>query len=152
MVYFCKLQIKYKIELIPIFWIQRCSNSFVEKKLKINSRFIQCERKIKSVRNTLDIENAENVIPDLQRPTHVPSYQFPFSTQMNIEMIYNRMAYFLLFCQRDLRFLSKKKKKNFVLLTKKVEKRRMLISQYWSEKSWIKNRNFRLFLWKFFSI
>lgn len=111
MVYFCKLQIKYKIELIPIFWIQRCSNSFVEKKLKINSRFIQCERKIKSVCNTLDIENAENVIPDLQRPTHVPSYQFPFSTQMNIEMIYNRMAYFLLFCQRDLRFLSKKKKK-----------------------------------------
>lgn len=68
-------------------------------------------RKIKSVCNTLDIENAENVIPDLQRPTHVPSYQFPFSTQMNIEMIYNRMAYFLLFCQRDLRFLSKKKKK-----------------------------------------
>lgn len=111
MVYFCKLQIKYKIELILIFWIQRCSNSFVEKKLKINSRFIQCERKIKSVCNTLDIENAENVIPDLQRPTHVPSYQFPFSTQMNIEMIYNRMAYFLLFCQRDLRFLSKKKKK-----------------------------------------
>lgn len=111
MVYFCKLQIKYKIELISIFWIQRCSNSFVEKKLKINSRFIQCERKIKFVCNTLDIENAENVIPDLQRPTHVPSYQFPFSTQMNIEMIYNRMAYFLLFCQRDLRFLSKKKKK-----------------------------------------
>lgn len=106
MVYFCKLQIKYKIELIPIFWIQRCSNSFVEKKLIYTMR-----RKIKSVCNTLDIENAENVIPDLQRPTHVPSYQFPFSTQMNIEMIYNRMAYFLLFCQRDLRFLSKKKKK-----------------------------------------
>lgn len=87
-------------------------------------------RKIESICNTLDIENAENVILDLQRPTHVPPYQFSFSTQMNIEMIYNRMIYFLLFCHRDLRFLYKKKKKNFVLLTKKIEKRCMLISQY----------------------
>lgn len=68
-------------------------------------------RKIESICNTLDIENAENVILDLQRPTHVPPYQFSFSTQMNIEMIYNRMIYFLLFCHRDLRFLYKKKKK-----------------------------------------
>lgn len=71
--------------------------------MKVNSRFMR--RKMESICNTLGIKNAENVILDLQQPVHLPPYQFSFSTQMNIEMIYSRMIYFLLFCQRDLRFL-----------------------------------------------
>lgn len=87
-------------------------------------------RKVKSVRNTLDIENAENVISDLQRDTLSSLSIFIFDTDEYRNGLQSR--YFLLFVnQRAIYgFFRKKKKKNFVLPTKKVEKRRMLISQY----------------------
>lgn len=88
-------------------------------------------RKVKSVRNTLDIENAENVISDLQRDTLSSLSIFIFDADEYRNGLQSR--YFLLFVnQRAIYgfFRKKKKKKNFVLPTKKVEKRRMLISQY----------------------
>lgn len=68
-------------------------------------------RKVKSVRNTLDIENAENVISDLQRDTLSSLSIFIFDADEYRNGLQSR--YFLLFVnQRAIYgFFRKKKKK-----------------------------------------